>query len=112
MSTLTLPAVGKRSDETVQIAVMVVSGQRADAVTVDGPVGSAVRSAFADSRLAEPLEALHMDPERLISRIRARWEQPEHAHETRQLWEKSNGSTIVRWCVDRKRSQPPRLAAR
>ena len=90
---------------------MVVCDEQVDAVTVNGPVSSAVRSAFADPRLAEPLKALRMDADRLITRIVARWEQPEHAHETRQMWEKSNsnGSTIARWCVDRKRSQPARF---
>ena len=81
---------------------MVVRDEHAEAVTIAGPVSSAVRTAFADPRLAEPLRTLRMDADRLIGRIVARWEQPEHAHETRQMWEKSNGSTIARWCVDRK----------
>ena len=99
MSTLTLPVSGVDREERVRISVLLVQRDGVEKVDVDGPVRSAVRSAFAHPRLAAPLQALRMDPERLIGRIASRWQS--HEHEERQLWEKSNGATTVHWCVDR-----------
>jgi hypothetical protein len=96
-------------DHPVRISVLVVgAGTVKEPVKVSGPVQRAVREVFAHPRLADDLQTLHMDPDRLIGRIVSRWESPEHEHETRQLWEKSDGSTTARWWIDRDlRSRTP-----
>jgi hypothetical protein len=109
MTTSTVDRAG--TDEPVRIAVLVVEDDQAEAINVAGPVRSAVRAAFAHPRLASALQALQMDSERLTGRIVARWQNPKHEHETRQLWEKSDGSTTVRWWVDRDRIRPPRVTS-
>jgi hypothetical protein len=109
MATLTLPTPSTSSDEVVRISVLVIEDDRAEAVNIAGPVASAVRSAFADPRLSGPLQTLRMDADRLIGRIRERWDAPFAEDEAPQFWEKSDGSTIVRWCVERKRARLPRF---
>ncbi len=103
-------------DGPVRISVLVIDNGGAEGVDVSGPMRRTVRAAFAHPRLASPLQALQMDADRLIARIAARWEKPGFEHETSQTWEKSNGSTTVRWWVDRDlrrlpRSTPPRITA-
>lgn len=88
-------------DRPVQIAVLLVRRDKAEAaVKVSGPVRTAVRAAFAHPRLTPALQTLQMDADRLINRIVSRWEHPGHEDEP-QEWEKSNGSTTVRWWIDR-----------
>jgi hypothetical protein len=106
MATLTLPAALPTSDDPVRIVVVVVHDDMAESINVAGPVCSAVRSAFAHPRLAEPLETLRMDADRMIGRILSRWNSPGADRERHQMWEKSNGSTTVHWCVERR---PPKL---
>ena len=98
MSTLTLPTPEAAGlERPVHIAVLVFQDDKAEAINVEGPVRNAVRSAFAHPALAAPLRALGMDADRMIGRIVARWE----SSEEQQLWTKSDGSTTVRWWVDR-----------
>ena len=101
MATLTQPALPRIDEIPVRIAVLVMGPDDPTAVSVSGPVRNAVRSAFAHPRLAAPLRSLQMDADRLIGRILARWEDPTHAAETHQQWVKSDGSTTVRWWIDR-----------
>ena len=81
---------------------MVVHGSDVEVATADGPVRSAVRSAFANPRLIGPLRRLRMDPDRMIDRITADWDDPTRPSDAGQMWEKTDGSTIVRWFVDRR----------
>jgi len=85
----------------VRIAVLVTEDHRAEAIKVAGPVRSAVKAAFAHPRLTGALQALQMDPDRLIGRIESRWHDGAASPDQPQTWEKSDGSTTVRWWVER-----------
>jgi hypothetical protein len=87
-------------DRPVRIAVLLVQSDATEAVKVAGPVRTAVRAAFAHPKLTAALQTLQMDADRLVNRIVSRWERPGHEGD-RQEWQKSNGSTTVRWWVDR-----------
>jgi hypothetical protein len=88
-------------DHPVRIAVLLVRRDKAEAaVNMTGTVRTAVRAAFDHPRLTAALQTLQMDADRLIDRIVARWEHSGHEDEVQQ-WEKSNGSTTVRWWIDR-----------
>lgn len=89
-------------DRPVRIDVLVVRRDKAEAaVKLTGPVRSTVRQAFAHPKLATALQTLQMDSDRLVGRIVSRWEKPGNENEDHQLWVKSNGSTTVRWWVNR-----------
>jgi hypothetical protein len=86
-------------DRLVRIVVLLVQNDKTESVKVTGPVRAAVRAAFAHPRLTAALQTLQMDADRLVNRIVSRWERPGH-DEGRQEWQKSNGSTTVRWWID------------
>jgi hypothetical protein len=88
-------------DRPVRIAVLLMRRDRPEAaLKVKGPVRAAVRAAFAHPGLTGALQTLQMDADRLVNRIVSRWEHPGH-EDVRQQWEKSDGSTTVRWWIDR-----------
>lgn len=88
-------------DRRVRIAVLLVQSDTAEAVNVAGPVRTAVSAAFAHPKMTAALQTLQMDADRLVNRIVSRWERPGHENDARQEWQKSNGSTTVRWWIDR-----------
>jgi hypothetical protein len=103
VSSLTLPAIGRPAiDRPVRIDVMVVRSDTgtAECVTLSGPLGEAVREAFAHPSLTLPLQSLAMDAGRLTARVVSCWQDSGLGHEARQTWEKSDGATIVRWWID------------